>query len=379
MYSVRNVAIIGILMTSAVAAAQPTQPRDRVPAMPQSLRGFVDQLYSPDPVQRAEAACQLGRRHNDAAATIPVLLTMLHDDVLVRRIDCNMSDWMRRQANLSPETLKWMETSPAQEAAETLGEIGDAAVPGLIRGLQHADWRVRKFAAVGLGEAEPQLDRADAVAALADRLNDSNANVRDQSAWALGEIEDAAAVPALAEALQKDGERSVRLRAAWALGEIEHDSAVTALVATLKDPDLALKKQAVWALGEIESRLAVDGLVALLTDADVTVRKQAAWALGEIEDAAAVSGLTAALGQDSEVSVRREAAWALGEIESRSAVEALIGALKDSSFEVRKTAAWALGEIEDSSALEALQAARYDVNVEVREAVARAIRELRDR
>ena len=345
MYLSRTIAVLGVLMTAASAAAQPTMPRERVPAVPQPLRGFVDRLYSADPAERAEAACQIGRRHRDAAPAIPVLLTMLHDEVLVKRIDCNVSDWLRRQANLSADALKWMETSPAKEAADTLGEIGDAAVPGLIRELQHADWRVRKFAAYGLGEAEPRIERAEAVAALADRLVDAHVDVRDQSAWALGEIEDAAAVPALSETLHKDAEHRVRLRAAWALGEIEHASAVPALVMTLKDPDVALRKQSAWALGEIESDLAVDGLVAALTDADVTVRKQAAWALGEIE--------------------------------SREAVQPLIRALKDPNFEVRKTAAWALGEIEDAGALEALQAARYDVNVEVRRAVADAIRELR--
>src|SRR5688500_12798059 len=204
MHLSRIVALVGILAVASSAAAQPTMPRDQAPAVPQPLRGFVDRLYSPDPAQRAEAACQIGRRHYEAAAVVPILLTMLHDDVLVQRIDCNMSDWLRRQGNPSPDALKWMETSPAKEAADTLGEIGDAAVPGLIRELQNTDWRVRKFAAYGLGEAEPKLDRGKAVAALGDRLHDTHADVRERSAWAVGEIEDAGAVQALGGALQGD-------------------------------------------------------------------------------------------------------------------------------------------------------------------------------
>ena len=188
MYLARIALVFGLLVNAGSAAAQPAMPRDTAPAVPQSLRGFVDRLYSPDPAERAEAACQIGRRHRDAAPVIPILLTMLHDDVVVRRIDCNMSDWLRRQANLNPDAMKWMETSPAKEAADTLGEIGDAAVAGLLRELQHADARVRKFAAYGLGEAEPQRDRAQAVSALIDRLVDADADVRDQIAWALGEI-----------------------------------------------------------------------------------------------------------------------------------------------------------------------------------------------
>jgi HEAT repeat protein len=368
---------VATLVIAAAAAAQPTLPRDRMPAVPQSLRAFVDRLYSASPADRADAACEIGRRHRDAAATVPILLTMLHDDVVVPGIECNMRDWQR--VAVTPETRKWMATSPAKEAADTLGEIGDAAVPGLIRQLGHGDWRVRKFAAYGLGEAEPRMERTQAVTALGERLADANAEVRDQSAWALGEIEDAAAIPALGGALRQDSDPRVRRRAAWAMGEIEHASAVEALVSVMTDPDLELRKQAVWALGEIESGLAVDGLVQALADAEVSIRKQAAWALGEIEDAAAVPALVALLARDADVTVRSQAAWALGEIESRAAVDGLIQALKDSDYRVRKQAAWALGEIEDPAALEPLRAARYDVNVEVREAAARSIRELRER
>src|SRR5688500_16567951 len=46
---------LAILILSAVAAeAQPTLPRDRVPTVPQALRGFVDRLYSADPAERAD-------------------------------------------------------------------------------------------------------------------------------------------------------------------------------------------------------------------------------------------------------------------------------------------------------------------------------------
>ena len=375
----RSLCLAVLTLCATSAEAQPTLARDRAPSVAAEIRPFVDRLYAGDASARAEAACQLRKQHRDATTAIPILLSMLADDVTVPAIECHMSDWLRRQLPVSADARKWSETSPAKEAADTLGHIGDAAVPGLIQQLANADWRVRKFAAHGLGEAEPQLDRPNAVAALGERLTDTHRDVRDRSAWALGEIEDAAAVPALTRALRNDSDRGVRNRAAWAMGEIEDASAVEGLVAVLGDPDAELRKQAVWALGEIESGRAVTGLVRALADAEVSVRKQAAWALGEIEDAAAVPGLVAALAGDADVSVRREAAWALGEIESHGAVDALIRALKDPDYRVRKTAAWALGEIEASSALEALQAARYDVNVEVRDAVARAIRELRDR
>ena len=343
----RSLCLAVLTLCAATAEAQPTLSRDRAPAVPADIKIYVDRLYSPDPRVRAEAACQLDRENRDATAAIPILLSMLSDDVVVEALDCHMSPWLRQQLPVSADARQWSRTSPAKEAADTLGDIGDAAVPGLLAALRHADWRTRKFAAYGLGEAEPHLDRAKVIAALSDRLTDEHADVRDRSAWALGEIEDAAAVPALVRALQSDRDRRVRATAAWALGEIEDASAVNGLVSVLKDPDVAL-------------------------------RKKAAWALGEIEDSSAIPELIQALGDDADVGVRREAAWALGEIEDRAAVAALVSALKDAHWQVRKTAAWALGEIEDVTAVEPLRAARYDVNVEVRQAVVNALRELRD-
>src|SRR5687768_9952690 len=106
------------LLSIGSVTAQPTLPRDRAPAVPGSIRGFVDRLYSPDARVRADAACEIGRRHTDAAAAIPILLSMLSDDVVVVGIDCEMSSWVRRQIATNPDVQRWSETSPAKEAAE---------------------------------------------------------------------------------------------------------------------------------------------------------------------------------------------------------------------------------------------------------------------
>ena len=308
------VASVVLVTLASSAMAQPTLARDKTGKMPDSIRLFVDQLYSPDPRQRAEGACQLGKRPVAAIVAIPILLSMLGDDVTVPAIECDMSPWLRRELQASADARRWAETSPAKEAAEALGEIGDPAVPGLLQALRHADWKTRKFAAHAFGETARITEVGTAVSALVATLRDDHAEVRDRAAWALGELEEPSAVP---------------------------------------------------------------GLTAALKDGDVSLRRMAAWALGEIEDASAIPGLVAAL-QDGDAQLRSKSAWALGEIEDARAVQSLVQALKDSSWEVRKMAAWALGEIEDLSAIEPLQAARSDANVEVREAVMRALRELRD-
>ena len=75
-----------------------------------------------------------------------------------------------------------------------------------------------------------ELEAHGAVAALADRLaNDEHPRVRHMAAWALGEIEDHSAAPALRAAL-KDREPTSASRSAWALGEIEDAEGVDALV-----------------------------------------------------------------------------------------------------------------------------------------------------
>ena len=197
-------------------------------------------------------------------------------------------------------------------------------------------------------------------------LRDTDAEIREQAAHALGTIESDQAVAALSEALRNDASAGVRSQAAWALGMIESDQAVAALAAAVSDADASVRSQAVWALGMIESDEAVAALTTAISDESAGVRSQAAWALGRIESDQAVPALISALA-DEQAHVRSQAAWALGMIESPQAVEALGGTLRnDQSAEVRSQAAWALGMIEDEAALEALLDAFTDESLEVR-------------
>ncbi|MGH7717746.1 MAG: HEAT repeat domain-containing protein, partial [Gemmatimonadaceae bacterium] len=73
-----------------------------------------------------------------------------------------------------------------------------------------------EVAALGLGVAEPPSALQPLIAA----LGDAAPGVRAMAAWALGEIEDPAAIPALTNLLRDDRDPDVRKAAAWALGEI---------------------------------------------------------------------------------------------------------------------------------------------------------------
>jgi HEAT repeat protein len=58
--------------------------------------------------------------------------------------------------------------------------------------------------------------------------------------------------------------------------------AVEPLFIALKDGNADVRQQAAFALGQIRDPRAVDGLTAALKDSNVEVRKQAAFALGQI-------------------------------------------------------------------------------------------------
>lgn len=259
-------------------------------------------------------------------------------------------------------------------ATQQGGGASDKVVEAMIVALGDEDAEIREQAAYSLG----QLEDPRAVEPLAKAvLNDTEPGVREQAAWSLGMIEESAAVPALSQALS-DAEADVREQAAWALGMIEDDSAVDALTQVLSDPDEDVREQAVWALGMIESEAAAAPLMIALSDSNAQIRSQAAWSLGMIEESSAVDALAGVL-HDTDPEVREQAAWALGMIEDAGAVSALSSALIDSEASVREQAAWSLGMIEDSAGVDPLAAALAgDADPSVREQAAWALGMIED-
>ena len=155
---------------------------------------------------------------------------------------------------------------------------------------------------------------------LSNELDNRNATVRRNAAWAIGELtnmppgERAAAVPQLISLLG-DSDEWVRMAAARALGELRDESALSRLVATLGDEDWRVRELVVWALSEMKDKRAVTALCnVLLSDVRVEVRRGAAEAMGEIRSAEALPYLKQAL-NDTETRVSAKAAWAISEIE----------------------------------------------------------------
>jgi len=267
-----HAAVTQSILTETVAAVQ-----DRVgPTLPRESRNEPQTGRTPQD-DRAMSACNAAKR-GDAEA-IPTLIAMLGDDSKTQLIRCwDTNRW-------SPALEIFKHSSPGEQAALALASFG-----------------------------------RQAFAPLSNQLDSTNATVRRNAAWAIGELTNmppdsrATAVPQLITLLG-DSDEWVRMAAARALGELRDERALTKLVATLADDDWRVRELAVWALSEMKDARAVAALCQLLlSDTRVEVRRGAAEALGEIRSADALPALKQAL-NDRESGVSAKAAWAISEIE----------------------------------------------------------------
>ncbi len=293
MKSLRAAAVFSFIGLSLVGIS-PAQETDRVLA----------ELGSGHAVIRATAACRVAEMGSGVAGEQPslmeALVALLGDDTEVEGRLCRDHDsWWDGRARAS---------SPGREAAMALERFGKRALTPVVEVLRGTD------------------DVA-----------------REHAAFALGILEDSTAIPALAEALEREP-ALVRARAAWSLGLIEDRGAVTILVRAATDPDAEVREETAWALGMIEDASGVEPLTTLISDENPSVRQQAAWALGMIEDRRGVAPLIVAL-KDESPDVRREAAWGLGMIEDGTALDALVDALDDPEARVRKQVVWAISQV----------------------------------
>ncbi|MEA2251180.1 MAG: hypothetical protein QOG70_1422 [Solirubrobacteraceae bacterium] len=182
------------------------------------------------------------------------------------------------------------------------------------------------------------------VEALVRELNAADDGVRDRAARALGDLRDPRAIPALAEAVSRDG-TAVR-GAVWALTQFDDERLVAPLVAALSHSDATARALAAGKLAELGDPEAVPALVrALRADDDAHVREEAARALGRLGEAAALEPLLAALRDDPGDHVREEAATALGALGDQRADPALRGAVEDRHVMVRRAATDALSRL----------------------------------
>ena len=253
--------------TTVTATQQPSE----IPQRPET------QLNTASAEDRAKNACDAGRRGDVEA--IPSLIAMLGDDSKTQFVTCwDSGRW-------SPALQTFKHPSPGEQAAIALASFGRRAL-----------------------------------APLTNQLDSSNATVRRNAAWAIGEL--------------------------TAMAPGERAGAVPQLITLLGDTDEWVRMAAARSLGELRDRRALDGLIARIGDDKWRVRQVTAWALSEMKDERAVPALCSVLVSDVRPEVRRGAAEALGEIASSEALPSLKQALNDAETSVSTKAAWAISEIE---------------------------------
>lgn len=118
------------------------------------------------------------------------------------------------------------------------------------------------------------------------------------------------AVPVLNELLKSDPSEAVRRGAAFALGDFDDVAALPALRAALDDESERVRLWAIRGLGRLQDRESVERLIDMLDDSEWGHRQFAATALGQIGDERAVPPLARLL-DDSNPAVRRAASEAL--------------------------------------------------------------------
>jgi HEAT repeat protein len=253
--------------------------------------------------------------------------------------------------------------SPAvrETAAGSLGKLGQGGtkvVTELTEALGDKEPRVRAAVAESIGQfcrTDPEMAR-DAVPKLTELLQDADANVRVQSAFALGRMGSnaAPAVSVLAKLVVSDKEARVRKEAAKTLADIgpESRSAVQELVKALEDSQTDVRQYAALALGKIgpDASAAEPSLQKTLKDKDQEVRCQAARALGGLGKAGlpALPELIRLLKDDDVAEVRIAVIQVLGDFgpDAKDAVDALSIASRDGRPAIREAASDALKKVQ---------------------------------
>ena len=184
---------------------------------------------------------------------------------------------------------------------------------------------------------------------------DESEAVRRAAIESLAFFDDARAVPALVEALDRRQPAAVRAAAAAALARTDHDVAADALTHALHDPDAWVRYVALRSLGSMGDRGVVPAVLETLrTDPAPHVRLAAIDVIGRLGPAEAWDVLEP-LARSSDSDIGGAAIVALGHLDHPEALSALEGFLRAPQPWQRVAAVTATSQRSDAPAARALQ------------------------
>lgn len=277
-----------------------------------------------DPWIRTRAAQALGERGDKRA--VDALIEALRDK------DIGVRQWVAEslEAFKDPKAIPALISILADDdlhvgSPKVIGALtsyGVVALKPLYAATKDDDPKVRLNAVTAVSIILYRDKDASAFDPLLSALKDTNADVRDAAADALGALKDPRAVDPIIAALSAG--RISSGTAAFALGNLGGEKSVNALLGLLRDEDDETVKRAAEALGGIGDRKAGDALFALRANNNPEVRATVGVALAQLGDSRAAPILVKALviGCGEEI---RVALTALGP----DAVDTLGAALKD--------------------------------------------------
>jgi HEAT repeat protein/MFS family permease len=243
-------------------------------------------------------------------------------DVLSQLGTARVGGWVQmRKLQRAPDEASRRQAMQALRSGRTA-----LAVEELIAALDDPSLHVREEAAETLGD----IGDSRAVDALIEHLDDTASGIVDEAAEALGRIGDERAVEPLIRLLS-EGEKPDRLAAARALGRIASEKAVAPLVKVIQaresEPSAEVVEAATRALGAIGHPSASVSLLKMLESDQRDFRLVAVRSLGDIGDKSASSPIIALLERENDPAIIAHAAVALALIGESGAVSPLLRSL----------------------------------------------------
>lgn len=247
-----------------------------------------------------------------------------------------------------------------------LADLGQSAAPAICAAFKSASPSVK----VGLMPLLREMNDAVVLETLLGALDDRNAGVRKEAAWALAWMPFAQVSTALEDLVGRKevGDRRAGLKA---LAEYGDPSTVGLFVKATSDPDPLIRAEAAWALRSYRGEEIVTRCLDLMQDPDAKVRQFAFLALTRasprhpaIEPVVrTMDGMIGSATEREKVDLAR----LLGNTHSKYAVATLYGLLEDPSIAVRAMALRGLAEVTDHEVREEpLRSAILGANDEVR-------------
>ena len=207
----------------------------------------------------------------------------------------------------------------------------------LIR-LQDSDPEVRQNTAWVLG----RLRNADVIQSLLYALQDTEAIVRIRVVEALGNFQDERIPPALIQSLQ-DVNEDVRIQAIRSLANLKETQTIEHFINALNDSSPKIRNYAIQALGSMCVEQAVDLIINIfLTDDDDAVRYQANQSIVQIGGEHAQTRLLSSLSTISDVNMLISIIEILAKIGTADAILPLQELERHLDEGIRETAVWAI-------------------------------------